>query len=83
MGLKLATALEMQINQTILFDRKIYNYFDLPKGYQITQQEFPFANLGYLPVITESRIEKIPIKSLQFIRSNIAKIEIKKIRENS
>src|SRR5204863_5317986 len=47
------------------FDRKIYNYFDLPKGYQITQQELPFADSGFLPIIKENRIEKIPIKTLQ------------------
>jgi len=66
LGLKLAVALEMKINKTILFDRKIYNYFDLPKGYQITQQELPFANSGYLPIIKENNtVEKVPIKSLQ------------------
>ena len=65
LGLKLATALEMKISKVILFDRKIYNYFDLPKGYQITQQELPLANSGYLPIIKENKIEKIPIKTLQ------------------
>ncbi|MCE8164003.1 MAG: hypothetical protein I3273_05150 [Candidatus Moeniiplasma glomeromycotorum] len=66
LGLKLATALEMKINKIILFDRKIYNYFDLPKGYQITQQELPFAATGYLPIIIKGeRVEEIPIKSLQ------------------
>nr|CAG8453361.1 826_t:CDS:2 [Entrophospora candida] len=65
LGLKLAAALEMKISKVILFDRKIYNYFDLPKGYQITQQEFPFAGSGYLPIIKENKVEKIPIKTLQ------------------
>ena len=65
LGLKLAVALEMKISKFIIFDRKIYNYFDLPKGYQITQQEFPFATTGYLPIIKENNIEKIPIKILQ------------------
>jgi len=65
LGLRLATALEMKISPTILFDRKIYNYFDLPKGYQITQQELPFATLGYLPVIKGNKVEKIPIEVLQ------------------
>jgi aspartyl-tRNA(Asn)/glutamyl-tRNA(Gln) amidotransferase subunit B len=58
-------ALEMKISKVILFDRKIYNYFDLPKGYQITQQESPLANSGYLPIVKENAIEKIPIKTLQ------------------
>ncbi|CAG8680523.1 10878_t:CDS:2, partial [Ambispora gerdemannii] len=65
LGLRLATALEMKISPTIFFDRKIYNYFDLPKGYQITQQELPFATLGYLPVIKGNKVEKIPIEVLQ------------------
>ncbi|CAJ0890135.1 10198_t:CDS:2 [Entrophospora sp. SA101] len=64
-SLKLATALEMKISPIILFDRKIYNYFDLPKGYQITQQETPLATAGYLPIIKENKITKIPIKVLQ------------------
>src|SRR3954452_25428829 len=55
----------MEISKIILFDRKIYNYFDLPKGYQITQQETPFATKGYLPIVKENTIEKIPIKILQ------------------
>ena len=55
----------MKISPTILFDRKIYNYFDLPKGYQITQQELPFANSGYLPIVAENRIKKVPVKILQ------------------
>src|SRR6185312_12513804 len=65
LGLKLATALEMKISKVILFDRKIYNYFDLPKGYQITQQEVPLATNGHLPIIQENKVEKIPIKVLQ------------------
>jgi aspartyl-tRNA(Asn)/glutamyl-tRNA(Gln) amidotransferase subunit B len=65
LGLRLATSLEMEINKNILFDRKIYNYFDLPKGYQITQQRNPLATFGYLSIVKEERIEKIPIKILQ------------------
>lgn len=65
LGLKLAAALKMRISPLVLFDRKIYNYFDLPKGYQITQQEKPLATAGYLPIIQGGKIEKIPIKSLQ------------------
>src|SRR3954471_16049547 len=58
--------LEMKISKIILFDRKIYNYFDLPKGYQITQQESPFATTGYLPIIIKGeQVEKKSIKSLQ------------------
>lgn len=63
LGLKLAAALGMEVSKFILFDRKIYNYFDLPKGYQITQQKLPLATHGYLPIVKENK--KIPIKILQ------------------
>src|SRR3954469_12225928 len=55
----------MEISKSIIFDRKIYNYFDLPKGYQITQQRLPVATFGFLPIINEGKVEKIPIKVLQ------------------
>src|SRR3954454_17290484 len=55
----------MKVSKVILFDRKIYNYFDLPKGYQITQQELPFGTAGYLPIIEENEIKRVPIKVLQ------------------
>jgi aspartyl-tRNA(Asn)/glutamyl-tRNA(Gln) amidotransferase subunit B len=55
----------MKIKKTVIFDRKIYNYFDLPKGYQITQKESPLASSGYLPIVEENVIKKIPIKTLQ------------------
>lgn len=64
-GLKLASTLGMKIKKTVIFDRKIYNYFDLPKGYQITQKESPLASSGYLPIVEENVIKKIPIKTLQ------------------
>ncbi|CAG8521756.1 17657_t:CDS:2 [Cetraspora pellucida] len=65
LGLKLAAALNMKISPFVLFDRKMYNYFDLPKGYQITQQETPLATQGHLPIILQNRTVKIPIKVLQ------------------
>ncbi|CAG8454131.1 17322_t:CDS:2 [Cetraspora pellucida] len=81
LGLKLAAVLSMKISPLILFDRKIYNYFDLPKGYQITQQETPFATAGHLPIIQKNEIQKIPIKSLQLeedtAKSTYSKEEIK------
>jgi aspartyl-tRNA(Asn)/glutamyl-tRNA(Gln) amidotransferase subunit B len=42
-GLALALALNSNINEVSLFDRKNYFYPDLPKGYQITQDKKPIA----------------------------------------
>ncbi|CAA9989038.1 glutamyl-tRNA(Gln) amidotransferase subunit B, putative [Plasmodium knowlesi strain H] len=39
-----------RINNIITFDRKIYNYYDLPKGYQITQKETPIGFDGNISV---------------------------------
>jgi len=65
LGLKLARALEMKIEDVLSFDRKIYNYFDLPKGYQITQQN-PFAKDGFFTILCKNNeVKKIKIKSLQ------------------
>ena len=42
-GIKLASALNCEIPEYLLFDRKNYFYPDLPKGYQITQSHKPIG----------------------------------------
>ncbi|GAW81743.1 glutamyl-tRNA(Gln) amidotransferase subunit B [Plasmodium gonderi] len=37
-----------KLSNSVSFDRKIYNYYDLPKGYQITQKEIPIGSNGYI-----------------------------------
>lgn len=49
-AIRICKGLNMNINQLVQFDRKNYFYSDLPKGFQITQQEFPIGSDGYLDI---------------------------------
>ena len=49
-ALRLALALDSQVNLYNTFDRKNYFYADMPKGYQLTQDEQPICRGGRLPL---------------------------------
>ena len=54
-------AINAQINQTSIFDRKNYFYADLPKGYQITQMDLPIVLGGSIDIHTEESAKTINI----------------------
>lgn len=90
-ALKASLALNCTINKRMHFDRKCYYYPDLPKGYQITQNETPIGINGKLKIgddkyvlIEEMHIEEDTCKSLHvngytllnYNRSGVPLIEI-------
>ena len=89
MALKACFALNFKINRLMHFDRKNYFYPDLPKGYQITQQDTPIGYDGYLEIadkkiyLERMHIEEDTCKSLHttdtllnFNRAGVPLIEI-------
>lgn len=63
-GIRVAHALHMEIDNELWFDRKNYFYSDLPKGYQITQNERPIGKNGYLIIETSQGEKKIRIERI-------------------
>lgn len=62
MALKFGLAIDAEIADTCIFDRKNYFYPDLPKGYQISQFEHPIVGRGVLDVLLDDgTVRKIGI----------------------
>ncbi len=55
-GIRLALALDSDINKELIFSRKSYFYPDMSKNYQISQYEIPLAEHGYLALKTGKKI---------------------------
>lgn len=66
-GISLGLAVNSDITHEMIFARKNYFYADLPKGYQITQDETPICTGGYVTIKTDDGSDK---------RINITRIHI-------
>jgi len=63
-GLRASMALGCEISRFSQFDRKNYFYPDLPKGFQISQLDFPVGKAGQIKIRTESGEKTIHITRL-------------------
>jgi aspartyl-tRNA(Asn)/glutamyl-tRNA(Gln) amidotransferase subunit B len=61
-AIRVALALQCEVQETSIFARKNYFYPDLPKGYQISQYEDPLAVHGKLAVRTHDGEEVVRIR---------------------
>jgi aspartyl-tRNA(Asn)/glutamyl-tRNA(Gln) amidotransferase subunit B len=60
-AIQLGDCLESKVNQMIKFARKHYFYPDLPKGYQITQDDHPILVGGYLDYFVDGELKRCDI----------------------
>lgn len=64
MGVMAGLATHCQIAARTKFDRKHYFYPDLPKGYQITQFDYPIAENGWLDIAVQGETRRIRLKRI-------------------
>ena len=63
-GMKAALALNCEIANVMMFDRKHYFYPDNPAAYQISQDEFPLAEHGWIEIELDGEKKKIGIERI-------------------
>ena len=59
MAVRFGVAIGAEIGKRSVFDRKNYFYPDLPKGYQVTQLDFPTVGKGALSITLSDGSEKV------------------------
>jgi aspartyl-tRNA(Asn)/glutamyl-tRNA(Gln) amidotransferase subunit B len=61
-AIKVALALNCQVQEYTKFDRKNYFYPDLPKNYQISQYDLPLSRDGFLEIHSDAGEKRIVIR---------------------
>lgn len=62
MAIKFGLAIDAEINEHSVFERKNYFYPDLPKGYQISQFQTPIVGKGFIDVtLDDGSIKRIGV----------------------
>ncbi len=73
MAVRFGLAIGAEIGKRSVFDRKNYFYPDLPKGYQVTQLDFPTVGKGELTVTLADGSEKVIGVTRAHIEENAGK----------
>lgn len=73
MAVRFGLAIGAEIGKRSVFDRKNYFYPDLPKGYQVTQLDFPTVGKGSLTVTLADGTEKVIGVTRAHIEENAGK----------
>ncbi len=81
-ALRVALALECEVAPSSLFARKNYFYPDLPKGYQISQYEYPLAANGRLVISTAQGERTIRIRRVHLEEDTGKLIHVSREKES-
>jgi aspartyl-tRNA(Asn)/glutamyl-tRNA(Gln) amidotransferase subunit B len=73
MAVRFGVAIGAKVGKRSVFDRKNYFYPDLPKGYQVTQLDFPTVGKGSLSVTLADGSEKVIGVTRAHIEENAGK----------
>ena len=63
-AIKAGVAFNSEIRSNTKMDRKNYFYADLPKGYQISQDDLPICEGGYIEIELENESKKIHLERI-------------------
>ena len=64
LAVKAGIALQCTIHCQSKFDRKQYFYPDLPKAYQISQYDLPFAEWGHVNIVADGQRKQVRIRRI-------------------